>query len=360
MNDPAQLTVLPAVQFKKRRQPWWVSDLMEGESITFIVDPGHGPARARLLFPATTIVSVCSPSRGCPYHEGRDWVWEGDCLVLPATSTIPFWTSQELTPPLHSQPYGLVRRDGTGDILFGATHEYHDRQIEVTYRHCNGLWQGPVPGFAGEELPHLMRKLASKTPITLAVFGDSISTGCNASAWAKVAPFQPGYPELVQRNLESAYSVAVTLRNLAVSGMTSTWGLEQVAAVAATQPDLVIIAWGMNDGNAPGLPAAEFANNIAAQMIAIQAASPLVEFILVAGMLPNDDWQTVVPGLLLRYRDAVLSLVRKGVVVADISGIWDELLKRKRHLDLTGNGVNHPNDFGHRLYADVLNTLLIP
>ena len=26
----------------------------------------------------------------------------------------------------------------------------------------------------------------------------------------------------------------------------------------------------------------------------------------------------------------------------------------------TGNGVNHPNDFGHRVYAQVLSALLIP
>jgi hypothetical protein len=26
---------------------------------------------------------------------------------------------------------------------------------------------------------------------------------------------------------------------------------------------------------------------------------------------------------------------------------------------MTGNGVNHPNDFGHRIYAQVLSALLI-
>lgn len=36
-----------------------------------------------------------------------------------------------------------------------------------------------------------------------------------------------------------------------------------------------------------------------------------------------------------------------------------DLLRRKRYLDLSGNGLNHPNDFGHRLYAQVLLHLLI-
>ena len=31
----------------------------------------------------------------------------------------------------------------------------------------------------------------------------------------------------------------------------------------------------------------------------------------------------------------------------------------KRDLDLTGNGLNHPNDFGHRLYAQAIVSVLI-
>lgn len=32
----------------------------------------------------------------------------------------------------------------------------------------------------------------------------------------------------------------------------------------------------------------------------------------------------------------------------------------KDFLAITGNGVNHPNDFGHRVYAQVLLSLLMP
>ncbi|MEC8800536.1 MAG: hypothetical protein VXX55_07230 [Planctomycetota bacterium] len=32
----------------------------------------------------------------------------------------------------------------------------------------------------------------------------------------------------------------------------------------------------------------------------------------------------------------------------------------KKTWDLTGNGVNHPNDFGHRVYAQVRCELLKP
>jgi hypothetical protein len=47
------------------------------------------------------------------------------------------------------------------------------------------------------------------------------------------------------------------------------------------------------------------------------------------------------------------------VLLADVTTIWQGLLERKSVYDLTGNGINHPNDFGHRVYADVVLSLLV-
>jgi hypothetical protein len=85
-----------------------------------------------------------------------------------------------------------------------------------------------------------------------------------------------------------------------------------------------------------------------------------VEFILVASMLSNADWHIARPDLLLEYRDALVGCAMPGVAAADVTSVWAELLEHKKYLDITGNGVNHPNDFGHRLYADVLSALLVP
>ena len=37
-----------------------------------------------------------------------------------------------------------------------------------------------------------------------------------------------------------------------------------------------------------------------------------------------------------------------------------DVINNKHDLDLTGNGLNHPNDFGHRLYAQTILALLKP
>ena len=42
------------------------------------------------------------------------------------------------------------------------------------------------------------------------------------------------------------------------------------------------------------------------------------------------------------------------MALADVTAVWELLLKHKHDLDLTGNGLNHPNDFGHRLYAQAI------
>ena len=91
----------------------------------------------------------------------------------------------------------------------------------------------------------------------------------------------------------------------------------------------------------------------------IRERLPDVEFILNATMLGNRDWIRLQQGLFPQYRDALASLCRPGVALADLTSIWAGFLEHKQDWDQTGNGVNHPNDFGHRVYAQVLSTLLV-
>ena len=53
------------------------------------------------------------------------------------------------------------------------------------------------------------------------------------------------------------------------------------------------------------------------------------------------------------------SMVDPGVALADVTAVWEVMLKNKHDLDLTGNGLKHPNDFGHRLYAQAILSVLI-
>ena len=340
-------------------QPFWRTSTMHGESVLFIKD-GEGGAKVKLLFTPTKVLRVASSSDETVYEAGRDYVWHPGSseFTLPAGSRISWKTPQDLRRPAKSQKYALTHRDGNGEILFGATHEYHDMQTLVTYEHDPAAWKGLTPAFASKELPKTVKILAARQPLKIALLGDSISTGCNASGWAKVAPHQPPYQDLLVLKLEAAYGGKVTLENFAVGGTSTDWGVTNIGKVIDAKPDLVILAFGMNDSS--GRPAKDYAANTQKMIAAVKKAQPDAEIILVATMLGNKDWVALKQELFPQYRDALAGLCEPGIALADMTSIWAELLNHKQDWDLTGNGVNHPNDFGHRVYTQVLSALLIP
>jgi acyl-CoA thioesterase-1 len=336
--------------------PLWTGQTVYGESVLF-VDHADGTRCARLLFAPTEIVRVESASGETTYQEGVDFRCAGNTLVLPAGSAIPCKTVAELHPLAASS--GLpefIRLRGQPDrgLLFSETGLFHQLQTCVTYRHRDS-WAGPIPVPAATSLPRSWRKLRRGEPLVLGVSGDSISVGANASKYNDLPPHQPAYPELVAAALGSIAGFTGNLRNRAVGGWTSLQGLGDAEALAAERPDLVLIAYGMNDNLQ--LEASNFRANIAGIIAKVRAGSPAAEFILVAGMCGNTDWAPIRPEVFTLFRDTLLALQEPGVVCADVTSVWLELMRRKSFLDVTGNGVNHPNDFAHRIYAQTILSL---
>jgi lysophospholipase L1-like esterase len=341
-------------------RPFWQGDLMAGESVLFVKDEKTGEARASVLFPIDQVLSVRSSSGEMQYEEGRDYLWKPGSreIVVPAGSRIVVSTPDALRRPAGSQKYRLTHRDGNGEIYFGSQLEYHDLQTVISYSHATGLWKRPVPKFDPAALPKTLKKLQNRVPLKIVVLGDSISTGCNASGWADGKPFQPAYPDLLGRMLEEKYKGPVEVINLSVGGKDSAWGLTMVEKVVEAGPDLVLIAFGMNDS--AGRPASEFQAKIEATIKAIREKRPGAEFVLIATMVGNPDWVTLKQELFPQYLDALANLRGPGVALADVTSVWSEFHRLKHDRDQTGNGVNHPNDFGHRVYAQVIGALLIP
>jgi hypothetical protein len=91
----------------------------------------------------------------------------------------------------------------------------------------------------------------------------------------------------------------------------------------------------------------------------IRAADKEIEVVLVAPMLGHGEWTATPRDMFPKYRDELKKLVGEGVALADVTAVWEMMLKSKHDLDLTGNGLNHPNDFGHRLYAQAVLSVLI-
>jgi acyl-CoA thioesterase-1 len=331
---------------------------MYAEPLFFVQEAAGAPA-ARLLFAPDHEITLADATRGLLFEARRDFELDATSgvITLSAGSRVPFTAIDELYPKV-SEPSsdGVCKRGEAGTRLLADDHVFHERQVGATYRH-SGTWHGYRPVGAPNQLPRTRGRLQAAAPLTLGITGDSISEGYNASGYMKVPPFQPPYGTLLAHELERTTESRVRLINRAVAGWSSEHGVWDVEALGAEQPDLAIIAYGMND--AGYCDVANYSRNTVAMMDTIRRASPQTEFILVASMRPHPDWDYPRAGAFERYRDALAALCGSDVALADMTSLWSDLLQRKSYWDLTGNGFNHPNDFGHRLYAAVIVGLLV-
>ena len=82
--------------------------------------------------------------------------------------------------------------------------------------------------------------------------------------------------------------------------------------------------------------------------------NPEIEIILVSTMLPNPEsgWYENQEKYVYKLLEIEQEYPR--VAVADMTTMNLDIFKRKRFRDITGNNINHPNDFLIRVYAQVI------
>jgi acyl-CoA thioesterase-1 len=338
--------------------PFWRSSRIFGESLFFIRQTPGDPPRARLLFPPIGPAQLTSASREIPYAISDDYLIDSDTgiVTLPVDSRIPFMDRASLYPAIGAEHSAAHKRgDEKIGLYFGEGHLFHDQQVEASYDH-HSLWRGFIPQAQLELLPATERKLNSQAPLKICIIGDSISAGFNASAITGVPPHMPPYLELWAEAMRRHRPGEVILKNFAVSGTGMKYGQSVVSAAMDEAPDLVLIAYGMND--AGFIPVHAYLSQTSSILDAIRQRNRETEIILVASILGNPEWVYAPAEKFLLFRDALASLCGPGVALADSTSLWSDLLKLKSYQDLTGNGINHPNDFGHRTLAQLLLDLL--
>jgi lysophospholipase L1-like esterase len=264
---------------------------------------------------------------------------------------------RDFFPPKDS-PNSYAHRVGSPEqnLLYRPGKWFHHRDVEITYRRDLDSQPLDDSSVVFGELPKTLGRLRAGMPVTVGISGDSISTGLDASVMTAAPPFQPGYPDLVVAQLRVDFDSDITLKNRAVSGWSVANGVADLDALLAERPHLVVVAYGMNDvGRRDPQWFLEQTRSIIERVRANDADT---EILLVAPMLGHKEWVHTPREMFALYRDQLKSLVGPGVAMADVTSVWDRLLRRKHDFDLTGNGLNHPNDFGHRLYAQAILELL--
>lgn len=322
-----------------------------------------GKDPVKLLFPADKILRVKCPVRGTVYQEGIDFLHTpgSDELVLTEDSAIPALPGDAIYPdPATAVIYpaeGANAVNGGPDgklVLFSAKDFFAQYQVEVDYQTTTGVFP-ELPHLSSGQLPKFCSKMQAGKPLAVTLIGDSISEGYNATKYLNVPPFQPPYIELFGEELKRLSGAEVTVRNCGVNGT----GCEHAFTIEdrwlEVPCDLMVIAYGMND-YARTSPE-RFRDSVLKIIAKKRAVHPETEFILIASMTGNPEWRYTKPGMELPIINVIQGLSDEHIAVADVCSFWKKLLERKSFFDLTGNGVNHPNDYGHRVYASVLSAL---
>ncbi len=310
-----------------------------------------------LLYKAEKIISVQDAKLEKTYEAGKDFILEDGKIVIPQGSDI-FVTDYDYYYPPEPIPNHTFACGKGGNIRLFYAPDAHLRQTVVTYIH-EDEYAGPVPAKKGNKLPKFWQKLKSGETVKMVWYGDSITAGGDSSSLYNVPPKMPIYPILVTKAIHTLFDYAhIDYTNTSLGGMTILWGLENVEEkVNAHKPDLVVLAWGMNSA---GLNAAAYYEKTKELMGKISEKNPDCEFVIIVPMLPNDE---AIPfrADITNYRYEIEKLEKEGVVMANMTEIHEYLLTKKRFYDMTGNNINHCNDYLTRWYAQtVLRTILEP
>jgi lysophospholipase L1-like esterase len=337
-------------------KPFWRADTIVDETIQPMRI--NGKINTNLLFKASAILSVKVANYSKEFIQGKDWeLKDGQLKILPQ-STIPFLDKEELVFKAFKPEFSMHGKVPGTHVLFTEKPYFSSLQIIVTYiKAKDEKWKGFVPAFANRNLPSSIAKLKSKQNLKVVFYGNSIEAGYNTSNFMNTPPYMPTWADLIIYKLRQHYGPQISFSNKAVAGKMASWGREQVNSVVIPEKaDLVIIGFGMNDGSAH-VPAETFRSDIDGIIRAIKKQNPKTEFILISPMLPNPD--AIQSGIQSIYQSELNKLAEKGVVVADMTAVHAELLRHKLYQDMTGNNVNHPNDYLARWYAQIILGFLI-
>lgn len=335
----------------------WQNNQVFCESGMFLPAP-----RINLMFPAEKITEVKQHSTGKVFEAGKDFCHNpgDDFITRPDGSEIPFFPESAIHPTenlrFHPDPDANAISDAVdgGNLLFNNKDFFALNQIDITYQTA-AVDFDPELTAQSERLPRFREMLADKKPLQVTLIGDSISEGYNATKFVNIPPFAPCYMEMACNEVGDF----VTFSNRAIGGT----GIQHASRIEndyqGDHPDLLVIAYGMN--NFAAMPIEEFLNYLQQIITKCQAVNPHTEYLILTSMSGNPLWKRTVPGPDALYAEKIREFVNNSgthIALADAAKVWQKFLARKGFYDMTGNGINHPNDYGHRIYASVVLELL--
>lgn len=288
-------------------------------------------------------------------------------------------------PVLAAYEYGLLRvdalvlRDGSPLLLRGHSHltnpippalspgDEHLAAIFVPYFSdgeigneptsavllpCSDTGTAAVSASQSHLLPAFELARAEDRTVRITCWGDSVTAGGSSSS-----P-ETAFPQVLARLLRSA-GVDADISTVAVGGSSSAQWLGRAAPmtgtdwdrVAASSPDVLILEF-VNDAELPPPDWPDLYDEILRRTRSIGA-----DLLILEPHFTRLDWMRMVRMDAADPRPYVAflrSFARDGgVAVASTSRRWERLFSEAiPYPTLLRNGINHPDDRGHRIFAE--------
>lgn len=342
-------------RFWEDARPFWLCDRQNRETVVFL----EGEERSDLLYDARKILRVTDYAERTVYREGVDYRCV-DGKIERISDNIPSFSRSEF---YRLQPDRIGVEIDRTKVKFDTDlprwfkfDEIEYRAVKVDYER-EGKRVYSVPESCADRTKSFRGKLSKGESARLCFYGDSITEGADSSACRRIPPYIDKWADQLTEFLKIFYrNDKLTSVNVAKGGKDSLWGLENFESnVLDNNPDLLILAFGMNDGECP---VEEFGNRIEKMIRLLRGQNEKSEIVLVATALPNPQSRWF---LNQQYFGKTLKELAEKYSCAfcDMGKLTGEIFAVKNYRDCTTNNVNHMNDFGTKIYLhSLLNVIL--
>lgn len=384
-NGSVEIGVFHMYDLDTYMRPVWKDRVVHNETVMFVGKDD----KASLLYEADEIISLRSYDLKTEYKKGVDYDYVDGKLILLPGSSIPYISEEEYYT--NDATYSMLQTKGNEGTdasytYWGEGDTMTKWQVAVTYQHSQ-FWDGYVPESFADRYENLIQKLQNGEDVVFVFYGDSITFGANASFMIGVEPYMPTWSQLFTQYVAKQYGYTVkyvqdefteapvptedtvygnngtiTYYNPSVGGWTVEQGYQNVqecvnAFVSQYGCDLFTVAFGMNNASLSSNKFVQYTEGIIKR---VQKYAPETDVVMVSTMVPNPEatngWygnQELFEAEMLTLADG---LYEKGMgcSVAAMTSMSKSVLETKRFRDITGNNINHSNDFMSRLYAQLM------
>lgn len=349
--DPATDMLCTTYDVKKYTSPYWKGNYVYNEVVSPIQND-DGSYTYTLMYTPDEIMAVYDGSFNLYFEEGVDFSVSGNKLTILPNSRISTFLLED-----------IKNWNYEGDRVF------FNAFLNVSYTHSD-TWDYYIPENKSELLPNTTKAIENNEAYNVVFFGDSITGGANSSSYRGYYPNAPYWWQQIVDALKDVYGHTNLNASDVNEGGSSASGMinKFKSLVLPKNPDLIFIEFGVNDAQNEAVSSNPSTSSLKnaykgalSQMINLaRAQNPDCEIVLVAPFyshIYNYDMK-----FFDVCRDACLELEEAfdGVATVNVTDLNGALFNTKRHYDLTGDNVCHPNDFMSRMYAQACLETIIP